>query len=865
MTKTNDKEFEHLIFIDAGAGSGKTYRLTEIVKHVLVNEGADPARIMGVTFTRKAANELQLRVRQSLIKDGYRLLAERVDESLFGTIHSIYERMLLRFAFEIGISPKLSVLSPAESIALLKEQLSHSLETKHVRQLNELRRKLDCPEEWTTDIHKIVEHARQNNITPLELEKMGKRSAESLLSYFPSALDQDLDQQLAIKVSDAIRSFRRNADGTQKTSIFKSLLDRAQSDLRHKSCKWPLWIELSTATPAKVSENSASMELNQTALQYDRHPRFQKDIRLYIEGVINAAALVLAKFQERKRLLGVVDYADMIYLVYCNIDNPAIADHLSQSLDLLVVDEFQDTSPVQLSLFMRLAKFAKQVVFVGDIKQSIYGFQGADSWLVDKTREELLLHGATADVLSKNYRSRPSLVRWVNENYEAALNLEKNRIALNPTRDEMKGQTALMGWNLLGRNMGLRYQMLASELASLVGSGTQVMDQNTRKVRNATWGDVAILARTNEHVTQIAQKLHDASIPLNITMPGLLETPEVSLVMACLRRIIDSADTLATAEIVSLSDCTDPVDWLSDRLKWLKAGKPSEKWRETDHRVVRRLAEIREARSFSSPVEIVATVINDLQIREITTSWGPDAFQAARRQANLSTFIDLTIEYEQHCETHHEAATLTGLFRWVNDLDQQDERIQQPQLEPGNAVDVLTFHKAKGLEWPIVVLVDVEGRYRFPFSGVFVEPVGVFDVHDPLKHRVIKYWPAIFGKRSTNINVIETFKRSGEGKKREEREYGNMRLLSYVCVTRARDLLILAFTANKPEEKLSWLHNRIQDLFLPYPGPYAKKETFAKELPDGTAIECLWRDIETITSTGCLETIYEPRWFPNQD
>ena len=84
----------------------------------------------------------------------------------------------------------------------------------------------------------------------------------------------------------------------------------------------------------------------------------------------------------------------------------------------------------------------------------------------------------------------------------------------------MKGQTALMGWNLLGRNMGLRYQMLASELASLVGSGTQVMDQNTGKVRNATWGDVAILARTNEHVTQIAQKLHDASIPLNITMPG---------------------------------------------------------------------------------------------------------------------------------------------------------------------------------------------------------------------------------------------------------------------------------------------------------------------------------------------------------
>ena len=89
---------------------------------------------------------------------------------------------------KLEISPKLSVLSPAESIALLKERLSHSLETRHVRQLNELRRQLDCPEEWTTDIHKIVEHARQNNITPLELEKMGKRSAESLLSYFPQCL-----------------------------------------------------------------------------------------------------------------------------------------------------------------------------------------------------------------------------------------------------------------------------------------------------------------------------------------------------------------------------------------------------------------------------------------------------------------------------------------------------------------------------------------------------------------------------------------------------------------------------------------------------------------------------------------------------
>ncbi|MGH8310376.1 MAG: UvrD-helicase domain-containing protein, partial [Steroidobacteraceae bacterium] len=106
-----NRDFSHVRFISAGAGSGKTYRLTVELERALVEEGIRPSRVIGTTFTVKAAAELRERVRERLIQAGRAQLAEQTAQALIGTVHSVCERLLRRFAFELGLSPDLHVAS----------------------------------------------------------------------------------------------------------------------------------------------------------------------------------------------------------------------------------------------------------------------------------------------------------------------------------------------------------------------------------------------------------------------------------------------------------------------------------------------------------------------------------------------------------------------------------------------------------------------------------------------------------------------------------------------------------------------------------------------------------------------------------
>ena len=114
---------------------------------------------------------------------------------------------------------------------------------------------------------------------------------------------------------------------------------------------------------------------------YDRHAGFHRDIHNYIEGVFTIAEEAISRFQDVKTERGFVDYDDLEQLALRALDDPAVAERLDEELELLLVDEFQDTNPMQLALFMKLARFAREVIFVGDVKQAIFGFRGADPGL----------------------------------------------------------------------------------------------------------------------------------------------------------------------------------------------------------------------------------------------------------------------------------------------------------------------------------------------------------------------------------------------------------------------------------------------------------------------------------------------------
>ncbi len=130
------------------------------------------------------------------------------------------------------------------------------------------------------------------------------------------------------------------------------------------------------------------------------HAGLHADLRRYLELMFKLAADTLDAYASAKRQIGALDFTDQERLLLDVLDHPFVASTLGEELDLLMVDEFQDTSPIQLALFLKLARYARQVVWVGDIKQAIYGFRGSDTALMRSVIEALPKLGGTKEVLA---------------------------------------------------------------------------------------------------------------------------------------------------------------------------------------------------------------------------------------------------------------------------------------------------------------------------------------------------------------------------------------------------------------------------------------------------------------------------------
>ena len=145
------------------------------------------------------------------------------------------------------------------------------------------------------------------------------------------------------------------------------------------------------------------------------------------------------------------------------------------------------------------------------------------------------------------------------------------------------------------------------------------------------------------------------------------------------------------------------------------------------------------------------------------TAWGPDAITASQRQRNLDAFVDLAAEYENHCGPQHEAATLTGFLFWLENPTSPELDLQ-PVVTGGNAVHVLTYHRAKGLEWPVVVVTDFHHTWRPRIWDVRVESTAdSLDLDNPLEGRTIRFYPNVFGNNTKDVPVLDNIMESEEG------------------------------------------------------------------------------------------------------
>ena len=784
-----------LTFISAGAGSGKTHRLTSILHTELAAKRVKPSGVIATTFTRKAATELRERVRGFLLEQGEYTLANAMGQARIGTVNAVCGELLRRFAFEAGLPTEQTVLEEEQATLLLKQAIDMVQDSADAAKLGVLRERLSI-EDWDEDFKTLVATVRANDIAPADLPTIAQENADDLLSHFPSPTKDKLTDDLIAALDKAIPLIQAGAGSVKVTAGYLETAETLRRGLRYGNARWSDWIKISKSAPAAALKELA-LPIQAITESTVAHPDLHRDLRDYLTRQFDLAARVLEVYTQIKLERGVIDFTDQERLLLKLMDNPFVAETLRDELDLLMVDEFQDTSPIQLALFLRLTQFAKQVYWVGDIKQAIYGFRGSDTELMESILLELEAMGGTKDKLDHSWRSRKPLVNLVNAVFVPAFSatMKADDVALSAKRSEPMDGAPFATWQLPG-NANEQVIALGQALRQIVNSGYIIYDKPAKQLRPVTLGDIAILRRSNKNVTATALGLRAAGVPAMTAQPGLLATPEAVLALACLRRLNDPGDTLASAEIISLAECGEPEVWVSDRLSYLAAGEDGSKWREAGnqpHPILSRLARLREDMPVMAPTEALATAIAECQLPGVVLGWNGSADIGRVRLANLDATIAMARQYETVCAGAKHAASVSGLLLWLKEQSSgEGDSLALPAID---AVHVMTHHKAKGLEWPIVVMMDIQGDVKDGlWNALRAGSRRPITAAEPLRERTLRFWPWPFGKQQ-KLPFKDELARTPIAQQFQKIAVEEAKRVLYVSMTRARDLMIFALPA----------------------------------------------------------------------
>ena len=779
--------------ISASAGSGKTYRIAQTLEQEVVSGRVRPEAILATTFTNKAAAELRERVRANLLSRDRVADAQRLATARIGTVNAVCGRIVSDFAFELGLSPDLRVLDETLAAVTVNRTISQVVDAGEVRELAALGYRFESWS-WQKDVQRVIDFARANGIAATALKDCAARSiigCISLLGQPTQVGEGELENRLKHALATFLDSVDVETDKTKDTRTAVRVATQCVGRLRRSlSLPWSDWATLADLKTGAKSRDVIA-PVRDAASLHDRHPQLHDDVKRAITLVFDIAARTLDAYQRRKVEIGAIDFVDQEARALEALSTPEIRDRLREELDLVLVDEFHDTSPIQLAIFLELGQIAKRSVWVGDQKQSIYGFRGTDPALMDAVVKSLL-GDSEPETLPNSYRSRSELVKVTSELFGRAFasqGFPVSRVHLEPARpDDDLGAVAEV-WSLKTTNQPNDARALASLVRSyLADEDVRVEDRTTKQARPVRPNDIAILCRKNDTCRAVAHELEALGIRAELPRTGLLATVEAQLALSGLRLWVDPRDTLAAATVTRLAEYADQPDaWLERVL----ANPGPAAFAESG--LVAAVGVARGARPLLGPVAVFDAVVEALQLREICLRWG----DSDARLGNLDALRSYAVAYEQSAATEGRGSATAGFVAFLEELATAGED-HQAVLAAEDAVILSTWHAAKGLEWPVTILFELSTLWGGKALGVqVVSDRERIDLADPLADRWIRFWPWPYGRKQKGIPLVTRLEEHPATQTAHDLELRQQLRLLYVGWTRARDHLVLATRPGK--------------------------------------------------------------------
>ena len=787
--------------IQAGAGTGKTHRLVAICIDLL--GGANPlppAKLWAVTFTEKAAAELKGRIRarvDELAAQGPSWMRVRRDLGLaqIGTIHALCGQILRRHAAAAGIDPGFALLAEDEARTMLREACEttalRALEGALGDALRDSARRLCAEMGLGTQGKFALGLADELAGLMQKLAETGTPAA-SLLADPQAAFDEDararrqFDRTLA-ELRGALQAAGKEAPpapGPALEAYAPGQLAQAWREVRRAS-PWTLRAQGLEKDLIVAARDAFAGVLNADAGV--RGAALARDLAALAEYASQ-------RHRESKSRRGALDFDDLTRLCRNLLtDDAAACAAERERVGALLVDEFQDTSGAQIAIFEKLAG-DRPVIVVGDRKQSIYDFRGADVAGAQAYAGRLLARGADRFVLRESRRSRPALVKLANLIFGRALAASGAPFdtpfspddALTAIREAGSPDPCAELLDVPGAGVEAEAEMVAARIAALLSPGApeRVYDHDGR-ARPVRGGDVAVLLRRFTNLETFRRALLRRRVPhLVYRGRGFHLAREVMDLVALLSASADPDDHLSLASVLRapFGPLSDDALVLLARRRWSldDASDLEPDDAEAMARVRTLLRGLRHEADRLGPASLLEAAVAATDY-VAACAGGLHGEQAA---ANVDKLFALAREAEVRGVSVR--AFAAGLRRLADDETREAEGAVVEERDP-HAVRLLTVHAAKGLEFPVVFVPECAAAS-----------------FNPGAERVLVDRELGLAVKARGADGKRRWGRSGEAldQKRKARELAQSRRLFYVAVTRARDLLVLSGRAARKEE--SW-------------------------------------------------------------